>query len=202
MTTTIAEAAAELTAALAAAHACIAHPDTDTPAMITGSHTGTGSRPPWNTPAADAALTAHQAIRHLEATLTLEITGRPARTRGGSDANTWRAIHQITSLAATIPTHAADTIARQLHHLATPAKRLPAIDEATRWIPIRLTTGAPHPPLCPACDHPSLRLADRAYIVMCFYPHCPGLAGERAFARLDMNRLTGEPMLIWNDEAG
>lgn len=194
--TAVAEAAAELADAIEAALACITEPDQDTPAMITGAHGGTGSRPPWNPQAATAYFGATQAIRTLEAELTITVTGHPARPRGGSHANTIDAITMITRLTTDPGT------ARQLHRIATPCDRLPARDQATRWIPIRLTPGEPRPPLCPYCGHPSLRLADRAYVVMCFYPHCQDGDGRRPFARLDVNRLNGEPMLIWNDEAG
>ena len=192
----VAEEAAELRRALAAAKACTAIHDADTAAMI-GPATAAHSTPPWNPQAAYAVTGIHAAVRDIEARLYREVTGQEPRTRGGSDRNTILAIERIPTLAAFAA--ATQWVIRELRQITIPALQLPAVGERDRWIPIRLTPGDHKPPLCPYCGHPSLRLAERAYVVMCFYPSCADGDGNRPHARLDVNRLDGTPVLIGAD---
>ena len=192
MTSPVAEAVAELIPALDDAHHSIYHPDTETPAMITGGHPVTGSSPPWNTPAADAYFTATATIRQLEVELLLA-ANLPIRPRGGTHTNTLTSLQMITRLDSS------DATAARIHHAQTPCDRLPARDTQERPIPIRLTPGAPKPPLCPYCRTAQLRLLQRAGRVLCFYPDCQDGNGQRPAASLTRNYLDGTPQLIGDD---
>jgi len=219
----IADAAAALTASLTAAQLLIGEPDQQTPAMISAGGTP-DSRPPWNPQAANAILDAWAGIRALEAGLRRRVTGTWL-PRGGSDANTGAALDAIVGLAEAVDPHEprdpADRgpcpcpqcrILRLLGRWETAAQALPAIDGVIRWQPVRAgprpscptCAGRPcadhaRPAACPYCSTFSLRAAPDRYLVACFNADCADEEGRPPLARLDVSRVTGEPMLVWSD---
>jgi len=206
-------ASAALLDALARARKLIGEPDTDAPAMITGSSVP-GSRAPWNARAAYAVFAVAEGAR------TLELDLSPRQTpRGGSDTNTDDAIVALGAIADTANGRDANAVHRQLGSWTTQLLRLPAIDEATAWAPIRLSTRCgrdgsvlddrhvcpvcgwqARPPICPYCRTANLRLAERSFVVMCFYPGCKDRDGNMPpFARLDVSTIDARAILAWSD---
>jgi hypothetical protein len=187
-----------LLAALHRARDLVPEPDQAEALMPAG--TVPGSRPPWNAGAADAVYDVSEAARRLETQLRREVTGTTIN-RGGSDRNTDDAIEALPVLAGAIPAKRARDVQRTLSRWTLRMLRLPAIDEAIIWQPIRMRPGDNRPPVCPFCATPNLRVSDRSYVVMCFYPECPGDSnGTRpAFARLDVDKGSAAVMLVWDD---
>jgi hypothetical protein len=147
--TALAEACADLTAWLPHARALITEPDT-TPAE---GHAQPGSRPPWNTAAANACLDIHAAARQLEQDLRHAVTGTHLE-RGGSDANTALALAAIHDLAEAIGPAEAGDVARMVGGWLTAILMLPAVDLEEPWRPV--------PAPCPRCTRPMLRARPRS----------------------------------------
>jgi hypothetical protein len=192
----VAAAADELGRGLAAAARLISRPDVT--ATSSRAATPAGSAPPWNTAAAAAVLDAHEGIRRAEASLRRQVTGHPGDRRGGSTVNTYRALDAVVRLAEAIPDEDRVRIARILRRWDAATRRLTAVDQLARWIPIRAQAGG-RPPACPYCRTFSLRVAERSGVIVCFYPGCADADGERPYGRLDMSRITGDPVIAWND---
>lgn len=212
----VTNASSELIAALARARRLIAQQDSEAPAMINGS-TVPHSRPPWNAQVAHTVYGVSEAARRLEAVVRREVSGSII-ARGGSDENTDASIVALDALSAALPTKEAREITRSLSGWTTRLLRLKAIDEAVTWLPIRTQTlcgdcGTPldmgvcpacgwvaRPPRCPYCKTMHLRRADRAFVVMCFYPGCEDRDGNSPpFARLDISAITHRAILAWSD---
>jgi hypothetical protein len=181
---------------MAAAEALISRPDQQGQA-ITGS--STKSAAPWNAPAADALMTAHEGARRLEASLRIQVTGRPGARRGSSTGHTLAALSAIVRLAEAVDEHDAARAARILARWARSIELLPGLDEAVRWVPIRLDPDAPTPPKCRYCQRFTLRLAEGRFAVACLNPGCPGDEhGQQPVARLELTELHGAA-LVWSD---
>lgn len=212
----VTDASNELIAALARARRLIAHSDDDMPAMINGS-TVPDSRPPWNVQVAHTVYGVAEAARRLEAVTRQDVSGSTL-ARGGSDENTDASIAALDALSAALPSKQARDIMRSLSGWTTRLKRLKAFDEAATWVPIRTQSicgqcGTPldagvcpacgwvaRPPQCPYCKTLHLRRADRAFVVMCFYPGCEDRDGNSPpFARLDISSITHRAILAWSD---
>ena len=156
-----------------------------------------GSRPPWNPAVAHALLDARQGIRELERDMRLEVTGSSGPARGGADVNTTGALKAIAAMEQAVTRDRVMDALRALNSWANAIRRLPAIDDLPQWR--RLRPGpAGTPPLCPFCSTYSLRVAVESGVVACFFPDCADSDGNRPRARLDVNRLNGEPVLIWS----
>jgi len=191
-------ASTDLISALDRARALV--PEPDTVGALAPGGTVPSSSPPWNTPAADAVYDVTEAARRLESQLRTEVTGSQLH-RGGTDANTNDAIAALGVLTEAIPEKRARQVQRLLSRWTLRCLRLPAIDEAIIWQSIRMRPGDNRPPVCPFCSTPNLRVSDRSYVVMCFYPDCPGDSNETkpAFARLTLDNKSGTVMLVWDD---
>jgi hypothetical protein len=182
-------AAAELTRCHAVALVLITQPDT---VASSGPGTPTGSAPPWNAAAANAALDIHQDVRDLERDLRHAVTGHPGQPRGGSDRNTAAAIAAIVALAEAVTDGDASDAARRMTRRAVAVQQLPAVDEAERWQRISAS--------CPYCGFPMLRVAPRSGQVTCLrYGDCSDADGHHPVGRLDVSRLTGDAIVAWAD---
>lgn len=178
---------------LAIAETLLAHAD-QVPSE--GGASGFESRPPWNPEVANALLDAHAGIRDLESEMRFEVTGRRWR-RPDSSPHTGDALQAITAmeLAVTRPHH--DRAIHMLTRWALAIRRLPAVDEALRWQPLRAAEDGGMPPVCPHCRCYSLRVAIQAGLVACWNPECRDADGRRPEAHLDISRLDGSPVLVW-----
>jgi hypothetical protein len=190
------EAARQLARGISAAEVLVSYPDQQGNA-ITGS--SAKSAAPWNDGAADALLTAHEGARRLEASLRAQVTGKPGTRRGSSPAHTAAALIAIVRLAEAVHSDDAARAARILARWARSIELLPGLDEAVRWIPIRLDPDAPRPPLCRYCRRYTLRRAEGRYIVACLNPACPGDEnGVQPVGRLELTELHGAA-IVWSD---
>ena len=176
---------------------------------------------PGNTQAANVVMDAHAGVRALEREMRVAVSGTII-TRGGSDANTAIAVAQIAAMSIAAGDEHRALAMRLIHGWTVAGQRLPAVDEAARWVRIRLVTRCPAcraklppppqrcsecgelpplPPACPYCKTYNLRLAEGAYVVACFHPDCPERKdGRRPQARLDLSALPPhEPVLRWQD---
>jgi hypothetical protein len=189
--TAVTDAAADLTRAITTAETLITQPDT-APAVPGGA---TGSTPPWNAAAANAALGAHQLARRLEASLRYAVTGHCGPPRGGSDANTAAAITAITRLAEAVSDDSAALAARLMDQASAAVDRLPAVDTADVWQHLR----AP----CPYCGLGMLRACmsgERYGEVTCLrYGACVDREGRHPRGRLGVNGVTGDGLVAWAD---
>jgi hypothetical protein len=164
------------------------------------TRTAPQSEPPGNGPAMEALMAAHEGVRRLEAYVRVQVTGSVVH-RGGSDAQTTAALSALVSLTNAVSRDDAAEAKRELLRLARPIELLRALDEAVRWVPIRLSDDdAAFPPRCPYCRTFTLRLAESRYIVMCCNPGCPGdKNGEQpATGWLELTELHG-PVIAWSD---
>jgi hypothetical protein len=172
--TALADPLGDLREWLPRAAALITEPDTDG----TAGHGKPGSRPPWNSQAANAYYDAAPFLRGLEASMRLAVTGTPGQARGGSDGNTRAALDAISRFAWTL-TRVHDGWPREYNDQGRPKpcrcpycradrevtrmvrviQQHPAIDEAET--PQRV----PFP--CPYCEIPMMRLFPRAGLVVC-----------------------------------
>lgn len=202
------EAACDLASYLPAMEELLRHqPDSGQPAVtMTGATT---SSPPWNPQAANALLTAHEGIRRTEQNIRTQVTGTTRERRGGSVRNTYAALAAITSLGEALPQdHTREgrkpcpcgycQVVADLTRWADAARRLPGIDEAPVWLPIRITGGT-LPPCCPYCHTYSLRVAKASGVVACFMPQCQDSNGQRPRGRCDLSKITGDAVLAWDD---
>jgi hypothetical protein len=186
--TDLTESCAAMAGWLPIAQALIAEPDMDGTAG--GGQPGT--RPPWNGAAAIACLDAHEGIRRLEASLRLAVTGHTGPKRGGSDACTIAAIAAIEKLSSAIGDHGRGVAAGLLDGWAQRIRELPAVDEAEPWRRV--------PATCPYCGFGMLRVQARAGKVTCLrYGACRDSEGHHPIGHVDVSRLTGDPLIRWND---
>jgi hypothetical protein len=71
-------------------------------------------------------------------------------------------------------------------------QELPAVDQAEPWRRL--------PAQCPYCGFAMLRVRPRSGEVTCLrYGACTDADGQHPAGRLDVSRLTGEPIVQWND---
>ena len=176
--TGVAQACADLTAWLPAATQLTHIPDVNPQ----DGHAAPCSKPPYNAAIEHPLLDIHAGVRHLEQQLRLEVTGSVI-TRGGSDANTIRALAAIERLAAAADQAIAGQAARILDRLLTPILQHPAID--LDQPPRRLE--AP----CPRCQRPMLRYKVLEKKLACL--------GCQRTARLVFGEASGREFLAWDD---
>jgi hypothetical protein len=195
VTTDLAQACSELGNWIAVAETLVAIPDQQPGVRVSSKP---GSRAPWNPAVATALLDARQGIRDLECEMRTEVTGAPGRPRGGSDGNTRDALKAISAMEQAVSRdHVADAL-RQLISWANTIRRLPSIDDLPHWR--RLRPGPDGmPPRCPFCETFSLRVAVESGVVGCWFPGCTDSEGRRPQARLEISRLNGSGVLVWND---
>lgn len=184
--TALAEACADLAAALPRAQALTAIPDTDG----TTSRGQPSSRPPWNPAAAAALLDALEGARRLEAAWRSEAAGRPVPRR--PMAMTGLVLKSLLRLAES----AGDGEERQavilLARWTTAILQLPAVDTEER--PQRVAWP------CPYCGFSMMRLFPRDGVVTCLrYGACADADGNHPRGRADWNRITGDAEIAWQD---
>src|SRR5882724_10651231 len=159
----------------------------------TTAHGPPGSRPPWQSDAADAAMDAHEGLRRLEASMRQAVTGHHGRRRGGSDANTSAALDAIERLGAGLTADDAARAAVILDRWSRQVAVLPAVDTAEPW---RRVPGAS----CPYCGTPMLRVQPRAGLVTCLrWGACSDADGNHPMGRMAVSGIDGSPQVIWND---
>ncbi|WP_214327866.1 hypothetical protein [Nonomuraea sediminis] len=170
----------------------------DPTAGTTSHRKAIGSPAPWHAEAGPTLYTISEEARRLEASLRLEVTGRPGRRRGGSDANTVAALHAITDLVHAVP----DEHARQAAHIVARWVRQArqvgdvGLEERPRRVP---TPPGELPPLCPYCGTWSLRVLPGDGKIWCINGECEDRDGRRPRGHLDRSDVTGDGMISWAD---
>ena len=156
------------------------------------------------------ALTGIQAsARQLEGVLLYAAGKRragPLAARGGSDANTLKALDAITRLAAAADDDLWRLVMSELEQRLNEARCVPAIDEAQQWrfIPPRRDEYGRPVPGCPYCHGYFLKAAldSRGRLsgrVECRSdPGCRDYGGQHPAAQLGTDE-HGRPVLAWPD---
>lgn len=156
------------------------------------------SRPPGNQAVLYAITDAHSVVREVERNLRYAVTGHADTPRGGSDANTRRCLKIIPRLGASADDEDRWRAARMLRKAALQIERLPSIDQAVEWKPLRRGDGG-LPPRCLHCSCYSLRYAPSSGMVRCLTPGCADDDGKPPQGRLDISQIDGTPCLVWKD---
>jgi hypothetical protein len=207
MTDSLAAACDSLARWLPAAKALIAAQDVEDGTDAMPGRPCAGSRPPWNTAAANAALDPHEGVRRLEAYLRLLKNGHPGPRRGGSDANTLIALKAIENLGYGLPVNHDDVTdedgrrrpcqcphcraVRFLGRWTRPIEQLPAIDKDEPW---RKAAA-----VCHHCGYTMMLFQPRAGRVTCLrWGICTDHDGNHPEGLVQQS-VTGHPMVAWDD---
>lgn len=189
MTDSLAAACTELARLLPEAAALLAQPDEDG----TSGAGQPGTRPPWNSAAANALLDAHEGTRRLEASLRRDVTGRTGPKRGGSDAGTMAALKAIGNLSHAVSEDDAAAAMVILERWARRIRELPAIDESEPWRRL-------HGVACPYCKCLMLRIQPRAGTVTCLrHGACYDTNQQHPMGRVYVSQIDAVPRVAWND---
>jgi hypothetical protein len=149
--------------------------------------------PSWNTQAAYLIFDLRQLTRDHENRL-LAFGAGTVRGRGSSDRNTFLSLDALPKLA-----HAAgtDEVRETLTVLSRWLRRArEALGEVEPLGRLPRLPGAPEP-RCPWCERMTLRQQPHAGLVRCVNPSCRDTDGNRPLARVEIGRLSLEPMLVW-----
>lgn len=151
------------------------------------------SQPPWNAGAANMIFELHAWTRFTER-LWRRTAGFPERPRGGSQANTGKALAALCGLSETVCDELVLEDRRWLDSWARRAKIVLGEEESIRRLPRQL--GA-REPKCPWCKRDTLRQKALEGIVFCMDPVCKDDEKRRPLAQLEYFR--GEMVLRWQD---
>lgn len=160
-----------------------------------GSTGKPGSKPPWFSSAAYLFLELHQNARLEERRLRLHLS-LPIRSRGGSDANTYKALSMITSLAEAAGTEPAASAASWLERWHGRTARV--LGEASPVLHLPRQPGERERP-CPFCHCLTLRFWSLEGRVRCINPTCRDDEGRRPAAVIEYSSFTQQLELRWQD---
>jgi hypothetical protein len=184
--TTIGDACDDLATWLPHAASLVAEPDVDG----TRGHGKPGSRPPWNSQAANALLDALEGIRRLEHDWRTTIAGRNVTIR--PIAVTGRTLESIQKLSAAVTTDEQRHAVTQLTRWTTTILQLPAIGRQERWRKIDA--------LCPYCSMPMLLFGPESGRVTCLrFGACWDSRDCHPVGALQYGAVSGEESLVWAD---
>jgi hypothetical protein len=190
--TAIADTVDDLRTCLPQAAVLVAQPDTG--AVTRGGRPG--SRPPWNSQAANALFDALAAIADIEAMFRFVVTGHTG-TRYPASA-TGAALAAIVRLSHAVPSDVVRAAVREFTRCTHAVGVLPARDVEERWEKLRASALGQRP-VCPFCHGPDLRVAVRAGLVACVTIDCADYAGNRPVASMMLGAVSGTPMVVGSD---
>jgi hypothetical protein len=155
--------------------------------------------PAWNTQAAYLVFDLHRLTRDHEDRLRTLVSGTRTR-RGSSDRNTFLSLDALPALAfAAGQDEVHETLAALSSWLRRAREALGEVEPLSR-LP-RLPGQSE--PRCPWCQRMTLRHQPYAGIVRCINPACRDTDGNRPLGRVELGRLSCEPLLVWGTgEAG
>jgi hypothetical protein len=149
--------------------------------------------PSWNAQAAYLVFDLQKLTRAHENRMLFTAAGT-MRARGSSNRNTFLSLDALPGLAhAAGPDQVADTLGALSAWLRRAREALGEVEPYSR---LPRLPGAPEP-RCPWCERMTLRQQAHAGIVRCINPACRDGDGNRPFARVEVGRLSLEPMLVW-----
>lgn len=162
-----------------------------------GNGSGKGGLPPltsWNTQAAMLVLDIHAGVRELETDLRYAITG-VVRTRGGSDNNTARSLHNLIGLCAGSDYSAVQIACKKMESWIWRARLI--LGDAEPFSRLPRLPGQPEP-ACPFCRTAgSLRVRHATGMVICLRPTCKDTEGNRPQGHIEVGSYSGEPLVAW-----
>lgn len=156
------------------------------------------SSEPWQAEAANAYWAIHFGIRQLRDDLR-QAAGLEPSELTGSGTHTIRAIRDVSNLSTIIPEDLLADARYQVERWVDAARKIRDIDEVESWVPVPRVPGA-EPPVCPYCKTLSLRMSRLRQEVHCLYPGCRDQQGRPVRARMEPGRLTGQGMLVFQDD--
>lgn len=149
--------------------------------------------PAWNTQAAYLVFDLHQLTRAQEDRLRALVSG--SRTgRGSSDRNTFLSLDALPDLAfAAGQDEVHETLAALSSWLRRARETLGEVEPLAR-LPRQ---PGEREPRCPWCQRMTLRHQPHAGLVRCINPACRDTDGNRPLGRVELGRLSLEPLLVW-----
>lgn len=156
------------------------------------------SPPPWASSVANCILDLHADSREMEEWLRVSLE-LPYRHRGGSSANTRKALESVIRLAETVDDHVVKEYTRKLDRWCKRALVALGIIEAPGRIP-RLP--GENEPACPWCANHTLRMFPVAGLIKCVTPKCFDEEGRKPEARMEYSPYVGDFVLVWQDQRG
>lgn len=149
--------------------------------------------PAWNTQAAYLVFDLHRLTRDHEDRLRRLVSGS-VMPRGSSDRNTFLSLDTLPDLAfAAGDDEVHETLTALSGWLRRARETLGEVEPLAR---LPRQPGASEP-RCPWCQRMTLRHQPHAGIVRCVNPACRDTDGNRPLGRVELGRLSCEPLLVW-----
>lgn len=153
------------------------------------------SAPPWNAGAANAVLDLHAQSREMEEWLRIALK-LPRRARGGSSANTRKALEAVLRLAQGADDHAVKEHTRWLDGWCHRALIVLGRTEPPQRIP-RIPGGKE--PKCPWCENHTLRMLPIQGLIKCISPGCKDEENRKPAARMEYSEHLADWIIVWQD---
>lgn len=150
---------------------------------------------PWYSQAAFLIMDLHAWSRDYEATLRLAVQ-LPARDRGGSSANTGKALESIIAAAWKADDQRVKDCCMWLERWCRRARM--ALGDADHPQMLPQQPGKTQPK-CPFCHHTTLRFWPLRNEIRCVDAGCKDDSGNRPRASMEISKLTGTFDLVWQD---
>lgn len=153
------------------------------------------SQPPWNAAYAHLITDLHALARDMEAGFRMA-AGQPVRGRGGSDANTIRALGALLNLAEAVGDSLVAKTASKLDRWSQRTREAMGEADRPRRLPRVKGSGEPK---CPWCDRLTLRWWGLYGKVRCVNYTCRDDDGNRPVAAMEYSDIAGDWVLAWAD---
>jgi hypothetical protein len=150
---------------------------------------------PGNVAAINTILDLHALARETEIWFRIALK-LPEKHRGGSSANTRKALEAVARLAEGAADHAVKEHTRAVDKWCTRALVVLGVIEAPRKIPRQ--PGQPDPK-CPFCKDATLRSWPMGGEIRCISPTCRDEGGRKPSARMEYSAHVGDFVLVWQD---
>jgi hypothetical protein len=154
------------------------------------------AQPPWYAPVANAILDLHSDVRRLEK-IVRQAQSLPIRPRGGSSANTVKAVEALCALSEAADEFSVRMVTTSLGGWCRRASIALSITEPPKRIP---RNPGESEPSCPWCKHRTLRLFPLDEKVKCIDPECVDEEKRRPEAVMKYSPVVGDYILVWMDK--
>jgi hypothetical protein len=153
------------------------------------------SQPPWHAPVANCHLELHSLSRRLEREMRWELV-LPQRARGGSNANTRKALEAVCRLGEGTDDFMVRLVTKELEKWSRRASIALELTEVPKRLP--RNPGGPEPK-CPFCENHTLRSRSLEGKIYCISPGCKDEEGRKPEARMEYSPVTGGWEVVWQD---